>query len=57
MPQTYGEERRDHRAPDELKVIPEGRLEPRDEEGGKEERDRREDRLLEDYVLASVGLD
>src|ERR1051326_177915 len=57
VPQADGEERDDDGATDDVKIVPEGRLEPRDEEGREEERDGREDRLLEREVLAPVFCD
>src|SRR5436305_1968598 len=57
MPQADDEESDDDRATDDLKAVPEGRLEPRDEEGREEERDCGEDGLLESEVLAPLGLE
>jgi hypothetical protein len=57
VPQPDEEERDHDGAADELELIPEGRLEPGGEEGREEERDGREDGLLEREVLAPVGLD
>src|SRR5829696_10592739 len=57
MPEPDAEEGDDDGAADELEAVPEVRLEPGDEEGREEERDGREDRLLEREVLAPVGLD
>src|SRR2546421_2010515 len=57
MPQADDEESDNDRATDDLKAVPEGRLEPGDEEGREEERDCGEDGLLEREVLAPLGFE
>src|SRR4051812_4186315 len=57
MPEADDEEHEDDGAARYLKPVPDGWLEPGDEEGREEERDRREDGLLHDEVFAPVGFD
>src|ERR1044072_1748711 len=57
VPQADGAQRDEGGAAEELKIVPEERLEPGDEEGREEERDGRKHRLLEGEVFAAVGFD